>query len=237
MADPLYFSVWFPDFDEADMLPLAISVMKQFPFSEQRPGITYLSVHPVSWNEATVLERRFTPGITPEEAALVASELLHDDYAYGFEAFWDLWILDPNLRQWSLQPTAVQFLVQGVEFGEQTSVETGHIQVDMGLDSPFLGETDSLTLEGEERIRIAAFLPADPVEMQLGIEMLVPDVMVVRVVEQVVDQDAAAAIVHGPIREFEAFDAGQYDKAVELYQKAISSRSKPESPCDLGACR
>ena len=154
MADPLYFSVWFPDFQEADMLPLAISVMKQFPFSEQRPGITYLSVHPVSWNEATVLERRFTPGITPEEAALVASELLHDDYAYGFEAFWDLWILDPNLRQWSLQPTAVQFLVQGVEFGEQTSVETGHIQVDMGLDSPFLGETDSLTLEGEERIRL-----------------------------------------------------------------------------------
>ena len=154
MADPLYFSVWFPEFDEADMLPLAISVMKQFPFSEQRPGITYVSVHPVSWNEATVLERRFTPGIMPEEAALVASDLLHDDYAYVFEAFWDLWILDPNKRQWSLQPTAVQFLIQGVEFAEQTSVETGHIQVDMGLDSPFLGETDALTLEGEERIRL-----------------------------------------------------------------------------------
>ena len=61
--------------------------MKQFPFSEQRPGITYLSVHPVSWNEATVLERRFTPGITPEEAATVASELLHEDYAYIFEAY------------------------------------------------------------------------------------------------------------------------------------------------------
>src|SRR5678815_4683101 len=127
MADPLYFSVWFPNFDEADMLPRVISVMKQFPFSEQRPGITYLSVHPVSWNEATVLERRFTPGITPEEAATVASELLHEDYAYIFEAYWDLWILDPNQRQWSMQPTAVQFILQ---------------------------EAESLTLEGEDRIRI-----------------------------------------------------------------------------------
>jgi hypothetical protein len=136
------------------MLPRAISVMKQFPFSEQRPGITYLSVHPVSWNEATVLERRFTPGISPEEAAFAASELLHEDYAYIFEAHWDLWILDPNKRQWYLQPTAVQFLLQGVEFGEQTSVETGHVHVDLGLDSPFLGEIDSLTLEGEERIRL-----------------------------------------------------------------------------------
>jgi hypothetical protein len=154
MADPLYFSVWFPNFDEADMLPRVISVMKQFPFSQQRPGITYLSVHPVSWNEATVLERRFTPGITPEEAATVASELLHEDYAYIFEAYWDLWILDPNQRQWSMQPTAVQFILQGVEFGEQTAVETGHVQVDMGLDAPFLLETESLTLEGEDRIRI-----------------------------------------------------------------------------------
>jgi hypothetical protein len=33
-------------------------------------------------------------------------------------------------------------------------VETGHVQVDMGLDAPFLLETESLTLEGEDRIRI-----------------------------------------------------------------------------------
>jgi hypothetical protein len=53
-----------------------------------------------------------------------------------------------------MQPTAVQFILQGVEFGEQTAVETGHVQVDMGLDAPFLLETESLTLEGEDRIRI-----------------------------------------------------------------------------------
>jgi hypothetical protein len=154
MADPLYFSVWFPDFDEADMLPHAISVMKQLPFSQQRPGITYLSLHPVSWSEATVLERRFTPGIAPEEAAAIANDLLHDDYAYVFEGHWDLWVLDGNMRQWSLQACPVRFVVQGPEFEEQTAAETGHIQIDFDLDSPFLLETDSLTPEGEDRIRI-----------------------------------------------------------------------------------
>ena len=44
-------------------------------------------MHPVSWNEASILERRFVPGITPEEALLIAADFLHDDYAYVFDAF------------------------------------------------------------------------------------------------------------------------------------------------------
>lgn len=154
MPDPLYFSVWFPSFEERDMLPHALSVMTQFPFSQSRPGITYLSVHPVSWSEPTILERRFTPGVSPEEAVEIAGSLLHEDYAYGFEAYWDLWLLDANQRQWDLQPCPVKFFVQGLEFEERTSEETGHIQIDFGLDAPFLLETEALTLEGEDRIRI-----------------------------------------------------------------------------------
>src|ERR1700758_3347767 len=68
MADPLHLNLWFPSFEEDDMLPRALAVMKQFPFSAQPPGITYLALQPVSWNEASVLEERFRPGITPEEA-------------------------------------------------------------------------------------------------------------------------------------------------------------------------
>ena len=154
MPDPLYFSIWFSSFDEPDMLPRAIAVMSQVPFSSQRPGVTYLSLHPVSWSEPTILERRFTPGVSPEEAADVAHDLLHEDYAYVFEAQWDLWLLDPNQRQWSLQPCPVRFMIQGLEFEEHTAQETGHIQIDFGSDAPFLQEGQSLTLEGEDRIRM-----------------------------------------------------------------------------------
>ena len=61
MSDPLYLSLWFPDFSGPAMLPHILAVLQQFPFSAQRPGITYAAVQPVSWSEATVLERRFTP--------------------------------------------------------------------------------------------------------------------------------------------------------------------------------
>ncbi len=134
------------------MLPHALAVMRQFSFSVQRPGITYLALHPVSWNEPTILEQRFRPGIPPEEAVLIASDLLHEDYAYLFEAFWDLWIVAEH-GEWMLQPTQVRFLVHGTEFDDGVYEQEGHIQVDLGLDSFFLQEEVQLTIEAAARVR------------------------------------------------------------------------------------
>jgi hypothetical protein len=153
MPDPLYLSLWFPDFSGPEMLPHMLVVLQQFLFSEQRPGITYAAVQPVSWNEATVLERRFSPGISPEEATIIAADLVHDDYAYVFEAFWDLWIPDVAGNQWQLVPTPVKFIVQGEEFDEGAYEQTGHIQIDFGLDSPFLQENVVLTVETQAKVR------------------------------------------------------------------------------------
>jgi len=152
MADPLYLNLWFPSFEVDDMLPHALNVMRQFPFSVARPGITYLALHPVSWNEPTILERRLTPGVSAEAAVLIASDLLHEDYAYLFEAFWDLWVVT-GTGEWTLQPSAVKFLVHGTEFDEGVHQQEGHIQVDLGLDSPFLQEDVPLTSEAEVRVR------------------------------------------------------------------------------------
>jgi hypothetical protein len=63
MPDPLYLSLWFPSFDLEEMLPRVLAVMQQFPFSLEQPGISYVALHPVSWDEATILEQRFHPGI------------------------------------------------------------------------------------------------------------------------------------------------------------------------------
>ena len=153
MPDPLYLSLWFPSFEKEDMLPRALAVMRQFPFSAQQPGISYLALHPISWNEPTILEQRFKPGISPEEAVLIASDLLHEDYAYMFEAFWDLWNLAENRQQWVLQPSQVKFLIHGLEFDEGVYQQEGHIQVDLGLDAPFLHEEVLLTTEAEARVR------------------------------------------------------------------------------------
>jgi len=152
MPDPLYLSLWFSDFSGPSMLPHMLSVLQQFPFSEQRPGITYVAVQPVSWIEASVLERRFSPGITPQEAVVVAADLVHDDYAYAFDVYWDLWTLDPN-GKWSLIPSQVEVIAQGEEFEEGIQQETGHVQVDFGLDSLFVQEAAELTDESQAKIR------------------------------------------------------------------------------------
>ncbi|HSU87947.1 MAG TPA: hypothetical protein VLL56_03885 [Terriglobia bacterium] len=135
------------------MMLHVLSVLRQFPFSAVRPGVSYVSVQPVSWNEPTILERRFTPGVAPEVAVGVASDLLHEDYAYVFDVDWDLWTLDPSGRQWTLAPNHVRLITQGEEFDERSSETTGQIEIDFGLDTPFLQELVELDTDAEEKVR------------------------------------------------------------------------------------
>jgi hypothetical protein len=130
-----------------------LSVLREFPFSAQRPGISYLAVHPVSWNEPTILERRFDPGVAPEVAVDVAADLLHDDYAYVFDIDWDLWTPDASGHNWNLAPSHVRLIAQGSEFEERSAESTGQIEIDFGLDTAFLQEQVALDSGTEDRVR------------------------------------------------------------------------------------
>lgn len=112
-----------------------------------------MALHPVDWNEPTILEQRFRPDVSPEEAVQMASDLLHEDYAYLFEAFWDLWLPSPE-GQWKTEPAQVKFLVHGLEFDGSTFEQDGHIEVDFGLDVPFLQE--DVTLDPEAQLNVRA---------------------------------------------------------------------------------
>lgn len=153
MADALYLSIWFPSFTEAEMMPRALSVLRQFPYSNEQPGVSYVAVQPVSWNEATVFERRFHPGADAEEAVSAASEFLHSDYAYVFEARWDLWVPQEAGDGWTKEPRRVRVVVHGTDFDDGAYQQEGHIRLDFGLDTPFLYEDLNLTPAAEERVR------------------------------------------------------------------------------------
>ena len=153
MSDSLYLSLWFPSFDEPEILTRTVSVLRQIPFSPARDGITYAAIQPVSWSEPTILERRFQPGVAPEEAVAEVAELLHDDYAYGFEAYWDLWTPPERAAKWVLEPSLVRVIAQGTEFEEGAAEQVGHIQIDFGLDSSFLHEEVEFTSEAERNVR------------------------------------------------------------------------------------
>jgi hypothetical protein len=153
MADSLYLSLWFPNFDEPEILPLTVSVLRQLPFSPALDGVTYAAIQPVSWSEPTILERRFRPGVAPEEAVAEVADFLHDDYAYVFEAYWDLWTPPEGAEKWVLEPSLVRLVAHGMEFEERAAEETGHIQIDFGLDASFLHEEIKFTSEAERNIR------------------------------------------------------------------------------------
>ena len=153
MGDSLYLSLWFPSFDESEILPRTVSVLRQIPFSAARDGVTYAAIQPVSWSEPTILERRFHPGGAPEVAVAELAELLHDDYAYLFEAYWDLWTPPEGAEKWVLEPSLVRLIAHGTEFEERAAEQAGHIQIDFGLDSSFLHEEVALTSEAERNVR------------------------------------------------------------------------------------
>jgi len=152
MTDHLYLNVWFGDSELVETLAHAVTVMRLFPFSQERPGVANVVVHPISWGEATIFEQRFRPGIPPDQAAAMAAGLPHEDYAYVFEALWDLWTPAAN-GEWKLEPSAVNFIARGQEFENGESETQGDLQIDFGLDAPFLHEELQLSAELELHVR------------------------------------------------------------------------------------
>lgn len=156
MADQLYLSIWFPSFREQEMLPRLLSVLKQFPFSSEKGGIGHLTVHSVGWDEPIVFQQTFDYRADPERVLAMAGEFLHEDNAYEVEAMWDLWVpvQEGDLDQtWEMQPQTVKFIAFGSKFEDSTYQQNGHIQVDFGLDTPFLYEEIELSEVVERRVK------------------------------------------------------------------------------------
>ncbi|MGA2960425.1 MAG: hypothetical protein ABSD96_02045 [Candidatus Korobacteraceae bacterium] len=153
MADPLYLSLWFPTFRAEEMMVRALGVLQQFPFAPVAPGIAYVAVQPISYAEPSILERRFTPPATPQEAMEVVQEFAHEDYAITLEAYWELWTPGGENSQWSRRENKVNFILHGTEFDEGIYTELGHVEIDFGLDFPFLFEEMDLSPADQQRVR------------------------------------------------------------------------------------
>jgi hypothetical protein len=154
MADSLNLSLWFPGFEGEAMLPRILEVLHHFPFSESCGGVRYVAVQPLSWSEATLFEEGFSPGVSAEAAAGMLREYAQADFALVLEVYWDLWVLDPESRQWVLRPQKVRLTAQGLEFDEGAFAEGGHIHFDLGQDFPFLHE--GVELSPEDALRVKA---------------------------------------------------------------------------------
>src|SRR5215467_8892147 len=175
MADRPYLSAWFPSLREQEMLPRLLSVMKQFPFSDHKAGVGHLTVHSIGWDQPIVFQQTFDYRADPERVLALAGEFLNEDNAYEVEAMWDLWVpvQEGELDQtWELRPQTVKFTAFGTKFEDATYQQNGHVQIDFGLDTPFLYEEVEFSEAVERRIKanvhkLVAFTTA--VEKNCGI--------------------------------------------------------------------
>jgi hypothetical protein len=53
-----------------------------------------------------------------------------------------------------MEPALVRLTAHGLKFEERAAEETGHIQIDFGLDTSFLHEDVEFTAEAERNVRI-----------------------------------------------------------------------------------
>lgn len=137
-------------------MPRLQSVLKQFPFSTEQSGVKYMAVRSIAWEEPIVFQQTFDDKVEPEKAIALASEFLHEDNAYEFDVMWDLWVpvQEGDLDQtWAVKPQTVKFLALGTAFDEEAFQEDGHIQIDFGLDTPFLFEEADYDDFLEQRIK------------------------------------------------------------------------------------
>ena len=156
MADALYLNLWFPSFETEEIPPRLLSVLKEFPFSAARPGIGYVAVQPISWTEPTIFEETYDFRTDPENAVAAIREHLNDDYAYELEAAWDIWspVEEGGLdTKWVLQPQVVTFTAHAKDFEEGGYQQQGHIQIDFGLDIPFIHEELGYSQEVERYVK------------------------------------------------------------------------------------
>lgn len=156
MADPLYYSLWFPNFRFAMLPEKLVQVMHQLP----QARVLAASVYPLDWQQSPSFQRIFSrdpaEGESLETAVAEATEMLHEDCAYEFELPWTLWhpesqgVLDPI---WKELPHVVRITGFGPEFDSGAYAQEGQIRVDLGLDTAFLYEDVMLDDEGQLHIQ------------------------------------------------------------------------------------
>jgi hypothetical protein len=167
MADELFLSLWYADL-RLETLPAAVvAVLRQFPFSPTRLGVRAAAVYPLDWSESPIYQRIYEDSEIPndpegvllqcETAVGEALESVHDDYAYEFEIYWDLWAPTPEDaategitpgKFWREQPSLVRLAAFGPQFEDGYYEQNGHLRLDLGLDAPFLHEELQLDAEG-----------------------------------------------------------------------------------------
>jgi hypothetical protein len=132
MPDQLNLSLWVRAFDAETMLRHFEELLRLFPFSKLRPGISALRIYAVDYSEPALFEESFAADIDIETVAQLCRDFENPDCAYLVEGYWELWRYDEG---WQLTPVRVTLSCFGPEFENDLD---DHLRIEVGAELDFL---------------------------------------------------------------------------------------------------
>ncbi len=132
MPDPLTLSLWIRGFREETLPDCFEKVLRAFPFSRLRPGLSALRVYAIEFVEPAVFEHLLTAEAAVEDVLELAAEFRNPDCAYVVEGWWDLW---QYTGDWQLTPARVSISCYGPDFENELG---DNFRLELGPDTLFL---------------------------------------------------------------------------------------------------
>jgi hypothetical protein len=132
MPDLLYLSLWMRDHRAENMLDRFERLLRVFPFSRLRPGISSLRVQALAETEPPLFEQAFAQSPEIDQVIGLAREFSHPDCAFVVEGWWELWQWKD---EWRLLPSRVTLVCFGPEFENEVG---DHFRIELGAERQFL---------------------------------------------------------------------------------------------------
>jgi len=161
MANRTYIAFWLRNYSEQTMLEQFERLLEAVPLSSAGPGFRWLIVRAIGPAETPLVEHDLSAiNAKPADVVALAREYASADAAFEVEAYWDLWRWDANTSGWIRGPEPLLLTCQGEAYDDGSAAESGHFQIDAGLEHLYTGHAGLLGSSG------ARYAPADPLEAQ-----------------------------------------------------------------------
>ncbi len=132
MPDELCLSLWVRGYDESTMLRHFEELLRVFPFSRLRAGISLLRIYALEFLEPPLLERAYGEGAEIDALIEVCREFQNADCAYSVDGWWELLRYKAG---WLLAPSRVSLHCFGPLFEDDPR---DHLRIEFGPETDFL---------------------------------------------------------------------------------------------------
>ncbi len=136
MPDRVSLSLWIKNYNAQNNLRHFEELLRVFPFSKLRPGISGVRIYALEFAEPALFERMYPGEVDIPTVIETCREFENDDCAYMVDGFWELFQYE---GEWRLAPARVTLACFGSTFENDIG---DHLRIEAGIESDFIPDPD-----------------------------------------------------------------------------------------------